>query len=257
MNGSAVKRTVAVRARGLAMIAETFGVTSRAFLGRDGSSDVDLALDLGCGPGHTTTLLAMVLGPRRVVGLDTFAPFLALARSRHEGQARFLRHDVTSVPFPERDADLIYARFLMGQLPQPGAIVHSWGSQLRPGGRLLLEEVEWIRAANPTLRAYVELVDAMLDAKGIPYAGPLVDGIPDSASLRRRSSTLAMLRPGTAQVARMFATNLPAWRDDPWVVEHRLGDRVAELGRELDVLMRSPAEGEITWAMRQAVWERP
>jgi trans-aconitate methyltransferase len=36
-----------------------------------------LAVELGCGTGHTTRLLASVLGPRRALGLDQSASLVA------------------------------------------------------------------------------------------------------------------------------------------------------------------------------------
>ena len=68
----------------LAMVARLFDPSSRAFVARALSASaapVRLAVDLGCGPGNTTALLAEVSGAARTVGLDESEHFLAEARS--------------------------------------------------------------------------------------------------------------------------------------------------------------------------------
>jgi len=73
----------ALAARRLALLAEVFEPTSRSFLAHVGAQlagpPPQLAVDLGCGPGHTTRLLCSVLRPGHVLGLDQSASFVALA----------------------------------------------------------------------------------------------------------------------------------------------------------------------------------
>lgn len=69
-------------ARRLARLAELFGPTSSAFIARAVTDPPRLALDLGCGPGHTTRLLAEATGAAQTVGLDRARAFLDLARAR-------------------------------------------------------------------------------------------------------------------------------------------------------------------------------
>src|SRR6266508_1819732 len=87
-------------ARRLALVAEAFEPSSRAFLERFAGATPALAVDLGCGPGHTTLLLDEVLRPRRTLGLDQSATFLEVARATARQGIVYLEHDVTTVPFP-------------------------------------------------------------------------------------------------------------------------------------------------------------
>ena len=64
----------------LELVAELFEPTTRSFLDELGRRGVALALDLGCGPGHTTRLIAQELAPRRLVGIDASRRLLELAR---------------------------------------------------------------------------------------------------------------------------------------------------------------------------------
>ena len=68
-------------ARRLARLAETFEGSSAAFVRRSVDSRPRLAVDLGCGPGYSTHLIANTLNPERTVGLDNSESFLAHARA--------------------------------------------------------------------------------------------------------------------------------------------------------------------------------
>ena len=67
--------------RRMDLVAQVFEPTSRALLAAAVPAGVDVALDLGCGPGHTTRLLAAVARPRRTVGVDGSERYLAHARA--------------------------------------------------------------------------------------------------------------------------------------------------------------------------------
>jgi hypothetical protein len=69
----------------------------------------------------------------------------------------FLQHDITETPFPVGPADFLYARLLVAHLAAPAEAVGGWLTQLAPGGRMALDEVEWIRTDEPVLKEYVEI----------------------------------------------------------------------------------------------------
>ena len=146
---------------------------------------------LGCGPGHTTALLAEVLQCRRTVGLDLSAEFIERARGRASDRIAFHVHDVTVVPFPEGPADLVYCRLLLSHLSDPMAIISRWATQLLPGGLLMLDEVESIATSSPALQRYLEILDQMLRSQlSIRETGNRIDcanHVPrTSAHFRRR-----------------------------------------------------------------------
>jgi trans-aconitate 2-methyltransferase len=68
-------------ARRLGLLADLFEPPSRAFLARVAGDPVDLAVDLGCGPGHSTRLVASVVGARRTLGLDQSGSFVGRAEA--------------------------------------------------------------------------------------------------------------------------------------------------------------------------------
>jgi trans-aconitate methyltransferase len=121
-------------ARRLGLLADVFEQTSRAFLTRVAGRSPRLAVDLGCGPGHTTRLLAAVLWPRRTIGLDQSASFVTLAAAGAPPEVEFAVHDVTVVPFPCRPADLVFCRFLLSHLADPPGLArrHDRAAPLAP-----------------------------------------------------------------------------------------------------------------------------
>jgi trans-aconitate 2-methyltransferase len=248
-------------ARRLALVAELFEPASRAFLERVADwrpgLDLDLAVDLGCGPGHTTRLLASVLRPRRTLGLDQSAAFVALASAGAPSGVGFAVHDVTTTPFPQRPAGLAFCRLLLTHLADPAAALGAWATQLAPGGLLLVEEVEAIRTGHPALRGYLDTVAALLAARGHRLeVGPLLDRLPDPPGLVRRDSRVAPLLPPAGRVAEMFGLNLAVWRDDAYRAGVAGECRLDRLAEDLAALARQTRPAEIVWGLRQIVFEQ-
>ncbi len=239
-------------ARRLARVAAVFYAPTGAFLHAAVRRPVGLAVDLGCGPGHTTELLARCLRPARLAGLDSSGTFVEQARRRVPA-AEFTVHDVTRTPLPTGPADLLFARFLLSHLPDPGEAVHAWATQLAGGGLLLLDDVEWIQAGDPALAEYLQVVAALLEARGHRLeAGPLVDALPDPPGLTRRDSHVAVHPVDPGQSAAMFRANLSVWRHDPQAID-LAGE--ATLDR-LDHALAEEPSGPITWGLRQVSYER-
>lgn len=237
--------------RRLAKVAEVFAPTSRDFLANAGSARSALAIDLGCGPGFTTALIAQTLEPSVTVGLDRSESFLQAARTNPAAaRARFLCHDVRETPFPERSADLIFCRFLLTHLAEPAAVVQSWRGELAPKGRLLLEEVEAIHTEQPAFAFYLDTVEAMLAASGTKlYIGPhLSDDLAGSAL----DNQVVSLRVTNADAARMFSMNVPNWRNNDWVRENIDAARLDQLEAELAQFAEGGGtNSDIDWELRQ------
>jgi DNA/RNA-binding domain of Phe-tRNA-synthetase-like protein len=202
-------------------------------------------------------LVSEVTSAGRTVGLDGSATYIERARATASGPVEFGRWDVRELPFPAGPADLIYCRLLLAHLPDPAATAASWATHLTDGGLLVLDEIEWIRASDPLLRAHLRLAEAMVATSGARMcAGPLLGGLADAAGLRRRLARVTELPVPTARAATMFAMNLAAWGDQP--VDLGLCDRagLAELKAGMARLTESPAEGQITWGLHQAAYAR-
>lgn len=242
----------------LGVVAEVFKRASRSFLLEADLGTPDLAIDLGCGPGHTTLLLSEVLSCGQVVGLDLSADFIETARRSASGDHSFRVHDVTVVPFPVGPADLLYCRLLLTHLADPVEVIGRWATQVRPGGLLALEEVEWIETNSEVLHRYLDVVERMLCSQSNAlYVGPDLERARPAAPLAKRFSRVAEYPVAPTDAARMFSLNLRTWRERPFVQENLTPDEVSGLQRDLDALRASPpGEASIVWGLRQIVYER-
>src|SRR5271163_812659 len=88
-------------ARRLELLARVFEESTRAFLLKAADRSArDLAIDLGCGLGLTSRLIAETLQYDHVIGLDTSENYVKLARLAGSNRVSFQIHDITGVPFP-------------------------------------------------------------------------------------------------------------------------------------------------------------
>jgi trans-aconitate 2-methyltransferase len=223
----------------LEIVSEIFDPPSRSFIEICGPPVPELALDLGCGPGYTTRLLVEALRPLRTIGLDASARFLERARYAMPVGVEFQEHDV-SEPLP--GADVVYSRFLLPHLKDPLPVVASWVASLKPGGRMLLDEVEWIETRDSLFRRYLGVVRDRLRARGqkLEVGRDLSSARPEGA--RIVMSRLVRLAPDPARVAQMFAANARAWRD--------------EAPPGLDGELLEGDRDQIVWGLRQIAYER-
>lgn len=234
----------------LGLLAAVFEPTSRALLARvrrgEGS---DVAVDLGCGPGHTTRLVAEVCRSRAMLGLDASDRFVAAARSlTSDPGVTYAVHDVTLVPLPGGAADLVHARLLLAYLPGPLDVVERWRSCLRPGGVLVLDEVEAIDAPPGVLRDYLAVTTALVATEGAQtYAGRLLEPLGGGLVTHDVDDVY------DAVAARMFAMNLATWRADAidrGLIDDPGADRLAG---GLAALVAGADGPPVRWTLRQVV----
>jgi len=241
----------------LQVLADVFAEPSRAFLQEVVDMPPRLVLDLGCGPGYTTHLLAQTTRCVEAIGLDSSEHFVTLAERTETERVWFMRHDVTQVPFPTEHGDLLFSRMLLTHLQDPQAVIERWATQLRPDGLLLLEEVEWIQTDQPSFRTYLGIVAAMLEQqRNQLYIGPLLDAMQPGGYLRCCMSRVYRLPVTTKQAATMFSLNIQTWKGQPFIQQHYAAGTIEQLEEDLRELAEtSTSEGEIEWGMRQIAYD--
>ena len=245
-------------ARRLAVLADAFGPSSRAFVRSAVTGSVELAADLGCGPGRTSHMLAEVTQCNRIVGLDNSEHFISLAKDTATAGVSFIKHDVTTVPFPAGPFDLIYARFLLTHQTKPEKLISRWAGQLQPGGRLLSEEVETINSPEPAFADYLGIVEAMLADSGHTLCvGPRLDSMaPPAGSVRVSSRSVRVPIPDRL-AATMFSMNIQTWKANAFVRDNVPSETVGQLAQRLIALASEPESDTTTeWRLRQIVFER-
>jgi trans-aconitate 2-methyltransferase len=246
----------AVASRRLDVLASVFGPTSIALLQDLPPPRRRSVIDLGCGPGHTTAMLADVFPGAEVVGLDSSEAFVAEATAAAADRCRFRVADVTTMPLAGAPADLIYARFLVVHLPAPHQALAAWAGQLAPAGVLVVEEPERIDTDDADFRRYLELASVVVGARGGDlYAGRLLAEAtpPDTTVVVRRCTALDV---PAGRAATIFSLNLATWRDDPAVAAVADPDETADLADRLQRRVTDTATGVIGWWMRQLVVRR-
>lgn len=91
------------------------------------------ALDVGCGPGALTAVLAARLGPSAVSACDPSPAFVAECSARNRGvDVRSGRAE--SIPFPEAHVDIVAAQLVLHFVTDPLAAAHEFRRVARPGG---------------------------------------------------------------------------------------------------------------------------
>jgi ubiquinone/menaquinone biosynthesis C-methylase UbiE len=99
----------------------------------------DAVLDVGCGTGLVTHLLAEAVGAKgSVVGIDLSARMLDLARPRARPNTKFMTMAAEHMVFRDRSFDLITYGQSLPYLIDPLASLEETVRLLRPGGRVAL-----------------------------------------------------------------------------------------------------------------------
>ncbi len=244
-------------ARRLRLLHNVFADSSRAFLRDSVSSRPNLAVDIGCGPGHTTRLIDTTLRPTRMVGIDSSESLIAEAQT-FGGHEQYLVHDATVVPFPVGPAEVLYARFVVTHLKDPVAVIEAWASQLTEGGLLLLDEVEKIETSNSTLSSYLNVLNSLMTHEGRDlFVGPRLKCIQIPSTFKIKQNAFRTLRVPDRQASAMFRLNLEAWRDRRFIIDTYGEAPITCVADQLEAIARDAKTGStIEWTMRQMVFER-
>ena len=130
-----------------------------AFVDAAGVVGGQRVLDVGCGPGGLTSVLADRLGAGQVAALDPSATFVAACRERNPGVD--VREGVAAeVPYLDDTFDASLASLVVGFMSDPHAGVAEMRRVTRPGGRVALSF--WTLDGMPLLRTFWRAVAAVV-----------------------------------------------------------------------------------------------
>jgi len=142
---------------------EELGPDSAALLDRVGLRPGQDAIDLGCGPRGIIDLLAERVAPGGcVVGLDADPGHVAMAREftaqRGLGSVQIVAADARHTGLPPGSFDLVHARTLLVNVPEPAEVLAEMVRLAKPGGRVasLEPDVEYT-LCHPAHPAYTRL----------------------------------------------------------------------------------------------------
>ncbi|MGA2351247.1 MAG: class I SAM-dependent methyltransferase [Terracidiphilus sp.] len=198
-----------------------------------------LAIDLGCGPGWSTQLLAAVLKPKRIVGFDASERYIAEARLNHP-ELEFMRHDILHTPFPVGAPDLLFCRFVLTHLTSPQLALQAWAQVAAPHAILLIHETEGLESSHTALHRYYELIDEMQRHYGqVLNVGTILDASFTGTDWSVEQSRSLILEKPARDMAQLHLSNLRTWGRNEYAAQ--AFDR-RELD-ELEVALESIASG--------------
>jgi ubiquinone/menaquinone biosynthesis C-methylase UbiE len=167
--GDYVLATGNAAANRLRILHNIYGPGARQLLLRAGIQRGMSVVDLGCGVGMTTQLLAELVGPTgEVVGVDYSEAQIEQARA-------LLPAELTNVRFVEASAldtglrreafDLVYCRFLLIHLQDPDSALREMHGLLKPEGIIAIEDGD-LTSASSEPRSKLEEFSNLLGALG-------------------------------------------------------------------------------------------
>ena len=212
----------------------------------------DTGLDIGCGPGFTTNMLAEAASCKKTYGLDKSREFLEFANQRF-GHCTFLEHDVTQVPFPVT-ADVMYARFVLCHLREPLGLVAHWITQLNSKGLLFVDEIDAVDTDLEVFKTYLAMAEGMITTQGAClYVGKALEAADYEADVLVNDSVV--LPVANRRAASWFLPNTQTvWNENKYVLEHLSAKERDAIGRELDRLTAmTDSRSDITWRLRRLV----
>ncbi|WP_058043956.1 class I SAM-dependent methyltransferase [Streptomyces roseifaciens] len=128
----------------------------------EGAPPLGLVVDIGCGRGTTTRVLAEQLRPTSLVGVDLAPALLADARDRvgrqREVRAEFVQADFHQLPLADGSAGAVVAAFCLYHSPQPERALAEIARVLAGDGLAVL--------VTKSLNSYREM-DALIAAAGL------------------------------------------------------------------------------------------
>ncbi|BEP34520.1 trans-aconitate 2-methyltransferase [Variovorax sp. V59] len=164
-------------------------------------------VDLGCGPGNSTELLANRFPQAQVVGTDNSEAMLASARERLP-QARFELSDIATWAPQDEAPDLIYANAALQWVPDHEQLIPRLFAALAPGGVLAIQMPD--NREEPTHR----LMRAV--AAEAPWAEPIGDA--------DRLRTLLLPLGGYYDLLAPVAARVDVWHT---IYQHPMADAAA------------------------------
>lgn len=222
-----------------------------------GGQHFQLALDLGCGPGWSTQLLAATSNSKRTVGVEASERYVAEARSNHP-QLEFMHHDILQTPFPVEAPDLLFCRFLLAHLRSPRSALQLWAQIAQTKAMLVVHETEALHSENATLCRYYELVDEMQRHYGqdLNVGASLAAAFAESEWAVVQSECV-ILEKSSSDMAQLHLPNLRTWSKNQFAAQAFDRAEVNKLERELDAIAAGRKDAGIVHnTARQVIAER-
>jgi SAM-dependent methyltransferase len=174
--GDYVLATGNAAANRLRILHNVYGPGARELLLRAGIRRGMSVVDLGCGVGMTTQLLAELVGPTgEVVGVDYNAAQIEQARALLPmglSNVRFVEASAADTGLGREAFDAVYCRFLLIHLQDPESVLHEMHELLKPEGIIAIEDGDLTSASSEPrskLEEFSNLFGALGPKWGVDY----------------------------------------------------------------------------------------
>jgi len=174
--GDYVLATGNAAANRLRILHNIYGPGARELLLRAGIQRGMSVVDLGCGVGMTTQLLAELVGPTgEVVGVDYSAAQIEQARALLPAglsNVRFVEASAIDTGLRREAFDVVYCRFLLIHLQDPEAALREMHELLKPEGIMAIEDGDLTSASSEPrskLEEFSNLFGALGPKWGVDY----------------------------------------------------------------------------------------
>ncbi len=131
----------------LKILAEVLSSTTKSLFEITGPLTGKKILDVGCGGGDVSIMLARMVGNNgSITGLDFDKEIVNLA------QEDAINEGVLNVQFQAIDAhdihyhdeyDIVYSRFLLSHLKRPMQVLENMLNSIKPSGRIIVEDIQF------------------------------------------------------------------------------------------------------------------
>ena len=236
----------------LKTIADFFNPLSAEFIYDNLHIRIHSLLDLGCGPGYTTEMLAKTTNAHTVSGIDISDSFLDFARNRYHDYS-FIKHDVRHTPLLVK-ADLMFSRFLLSHLKNIRHLIDNWLQDLNPGGLLVIDELEAIYTQKEVFCDYLSLNEGLIRSQGADlFIGKVLSQELNGFRIIRNTSSLIPVFDHLA--AKWFYPNtISIWESDEWMQSRLDVTERKIISAELLRLSKNISEkSSVTWRMRRMI----
>ncbi|KAA0181019.1 trans-aconitate 2-methyltransferase [Cupriavidus gilardii] len=200
------------------------------------------AIDLGCGPGNSTEVLAARYPDARIVGLDSSQDMIDAARKRLP-QFKFQLGDISAWRDPG-PYDLVLANAALQWVPDHAGLFPSLAQRLAPGGSLAVQMPD--NLDQPTHRLMREV------AGDGPWAQALSQAAAARTTLPPAGWYYDLLRPHCARVDIWRTTYHHTLAGAPAVVEWLKGTGLRPFLEPLDAGQREAFLARYTAAIAEA-----
>jgi SAM-dependent methyltransferase len=123
-------------------------------------------VDIGCGTGGLTELIARTCKPSSVLGVDTAEGFIEVARSRVKN-AEFRVGSADNLGLPNDSIDYAVSGLVLNFVPDPNAAIEEMVSVVRPGGSVAL--YVWDYAGHMQIMRYFFDTAILFDAHSADF----------------------------------------------------------------------------------------